>query len=185
VRHWAILVSLVLALGLAGCGNSSDMIDKISDIIPDTKKKLPGERQAVFPQGVPGVPQGVPPDLVKGYQQAPETTEPPFAPPTPQPAKPAGGKARAAGAPQNIVPGDDEAAEPEKPKPKPKKQVAAKPTAPPQANQKPGAWPGVPPAQSSAPARPQQSQQPAPWPTPQSQPTAAWPSPPQQTQQSQ
>ena len=34
----------------------------------DNKKPLPGERRAVFPEGVPGVPQGVPPELVKGYQ---------------------------------------------------------------------------------------------------------------------
>ena len=38
----------------------------------NTKKKLPGERQPVFPEGTPGVSQGVPPELVKGYQAAPE-----------------------------------------------------------------------------------------------------------------
>jgi hypothetical protein len=30
----------------------------------------------VFPEGVPGVPQGVPPDLVKGYQPPAETPPP-------------------------------------------------------------------------------------------------------------
>jgi hypothetical protein len=34
----------------------------------NTKKPLPGDRKAVFPEGVPGVPQGVPADLVQGYQ---------------------------------------------------------------------------------------------------------------------
>ena len=38
----------------------------------NTKKPLPGDRKAVFPEGVPGVPQGVPPDLVQGYQPPPE-----------------------------------------------------------------------------------------------------------------
>src|SRR5260221_8621850 len=38
----------------------------------DTKKPLPGERRPMFPSGVPGVPQGVPPDLVKGYQPPPD-----------------------------------------------------------------------------------------------------------------
>ena len=35
-----------------------------------------GRAPPVFPQGVPGVPQGVPPDLVKGYQPPPEAPPP-------------------------------------------------------------------------------------------------------------
>src|SRR5215468_5400107 len=35
----------------------------------DSKKKLAGERKAVFPEGVPGVSGGVPPELVKGYRE--------------------------------------------------------------------------------------------------------------------
>ena len=59
----------------------------------------------VFPEGVPGVAQGVPPELVKGYQPPPETPPP-------------------------VV-----AAKPEKSKPKPKKTVAVqrKPRPQPQA----------------------------------------------------
>ncbi len=38
----------------------------------NSKKPLPGERKAMFPGGVPGVPQGVPPELTKGYQPAPD-----------------------------------------------------------------------------------------------------------------
>ena len=34
------------------------------------KKPLPGERKAVFPEGVPGVPQGVPPEMVQGLSAA-------------------------------------------------------------------------------------------------------------------
>ena len=35
----------------------------------DTKKKLPGERKPVFPDGVPGVTSGVPPEMMKGYRE--------------------------------------------------------------------------------------------------------------------
>jgi len=55
-------------LTLAGC-ESFDL----TNLIPDSKKKLPGERREVFPGGVPGVSQGVPPELTKGYQAPPET----------------------------------------------------------------------------------------------------------------
>ena len=61
-----------LALTLSGC-ESFD----ITNLIPDSKKKLPGERREVFPGGTPGVPQGVPAELVKGYQAPPETAEEP------------------------------------------------------------------------------------------------------------
>ena len=35
---------------------------------PDDKKKLPGDRKPLFPEGVPGVTQGVPPEYFKGNQ---------------------------------------------------------------------------------------------------------------------
>ncbi|GAB1715868.1 MAG: hypothetical protein NTAFB05_09100 [Nitrobacter sp.] len=61
----AVLISLCGAL--AGCGGGglsnwdpSDMLDFL-----DTKKKLPGKRELVFPEGVPGIEQGVPKDLYK------------------------------------------------------------------------------------------------------------------------
>ena len=65
-----IATAVVIALSgvLAGCGGGgmssfdpSDMLDFL-----DTKKKLPGERKPVFPEGVPGLEQGVPKDLYKG-----------------------------------------------------------------------------------------------------------------------
>src|SRR4030081_1182951 len=81
MRHRAILpLAMMLGLGVAGCGaggNIGDVVDTVTGLIPDTKKALPGERKAVFPEGVPGVAQGVPPELVKGYQPAPETAVPP------------------------------------------------------------------------------------------------------------
>jgi outer membrane biosynthesis protein TonB len=92
------LIVPVLSLGLllAGC-ESFDPTAIFDAEIFNTKKKLPGERRAVFPEGTPGVPQGVPQELVKGYQPA-EPEPPPQQPPA-------------------------EA----KPKPKPKPKVVAKP----------------------------------------------------------
>ena len=67
---WIVLAS-ALALPLGGCANISDALDPTEWFAGDlfnTKKKLPGERKPVFPQGVPGVAQGIPSDLVKGDQ---------------------------------------------------------------------------------------------------------------------
>ena len=47
-----------------GSFDPSDLLDFL-----DTKKKLPGERKPVFPEGVPGLEQGVPKDLYKGARQ--------------------------------------------------------------------------------------------------------------------
>jgi hypothetical protein len=65
--------ALALGLSLSACSSSSDFdpTDLIpSDLFGMGKKPLPGERRAVFPEGVPGVPQGVPPELYKGRQAA-------------------------------------------------------------------------------------------------------------------
>lgn len=69
--------ALLLAFALAGC-ESFDPLDKLADldIMGTSKKPLVGERRPVFQSGVPGVPQGVPPEMVKGYQ-APAETPPP------------------------------------------------------------------------------------------------------------
>lgn len=58
-------VLIALASALTGCGGASswdpsDLLDFM-----DTKKKLPGDRKPVFPEGVPGLEQGVPRDLYK------------------------------------------------------------------------------------------------------------------------
>ena len=92
-RHHRVIVTcavLASAFLLAGC-ETSDMMDKIQDMIPfgDNKKPLQGERKQVFPEGVPGVPQGVPPDMMKGAQSqmdAPPPVE--AAPPPPEKPKP-------------------------------------------------------------------------------------------------
>jgi outer membrane biosynthesis protein TonB len=108
MRRLLTAATLVCGLALAGC-ESFDPLDKLQelDIMGTSKKPLVGDRRAVFPEGVPGVAQGVPPDLVKGYQPPAETPPP-------------------------VV-----AAKPEKPKPKPKKTVAVqrKPRPQPQAQQ--------------------------------------------------
>jgi len=70
------LATLALAATLAGC-DSFDPLDKFQDWdIMSSKTPIKGERREVFPQGVPGVPQGVPPDMVKGYQPPPEAPPP-------------------------------------------------------------------------------------------------------------
>ena len=67
-----IATAVVIALSgvLAGCAGGMSSFDP-SDMLDflDTKKKLPGERKPVFPEGVPGLEQGVPKDLYKGSRQ--------------------------------------------------------------------------------------------------------------------
>ena len=69
-RLIAAAVAIALSSALAGCAGGMSSFDP-SDLLDflDTKKKLPGERKPVFPQGVPGLEQGVPKDLYKGSRQ--------------------------------------------------------------------------------------------------------------------
>src|SRR5262245_31647297 len=69
-----ILVTSALIVPLGGCASIGDAIDPtewFSGDMFNTKKKLPGDRKPVFPEGVPGVTQGIPSELVKGNQQPP------------------------------------------------------------------------------------------------------------------
>jgi hypothetical protein len=68
-RLIAALVLVALSGALAGCGSMSgfDPTDWLDFL--DTKKKLPGDRKPVFPEGVPGLEQGVPKELYKGSAQ--------------------------------------------------------------------------------------------------------------------
>jgi hypothetical protein len=70
-RLIAAAVLVAFSGALAGCssgfGSSFDPSDLLDFL--DTKKKLPGERKPVFPDGVPGLEQGVPKELYKGAQQ--------------------------------------------------------------------------------------------------------------------
>jgi hypothetical protein len=159
MRPMRIMLTVsVLAIGVALAGCADFDVEKL-DVFGLTKKKpLPGERKDVFPNGVPGVSQGVPPELTKGYQAPAQEVDP--------------AEAAAAQAAQ-----EQAAAEKPKPKPKPKK-IAAKPRPQPaaqsqqaaspqqQAQPSQGPWPSSQPAQ-----QPQQAN--APWPT--QQPTQPWP----------
>lgn len=70
MRHIALIAGLLAAsVGLSACADGFD-VDKLDVFGLSEKPKLPGERKAVFPEGVPGVSQGIPPDLVKGNHPA-------------------------------------------------------------------------------------------------------------------
>ena len=76
-RLIAATVLIALSGALAGCGSMgnfdpTDMLDFL-----DTKKKLPGERKPVFPEGVPGLEQGVPKELYKGARSSRSTIRTP------------------------------------------------------------------------------------------------------------
>lgn len=153
-----ILIVSLLAFGQALTACADFDPDKLDIFGVNEKKKLPGERRPLFPEGVPGVTQGVPPELMKGQQPQLEKS------------------------PQIAAP----AAAPERPKSQPKPRVTQRPPAqkptevtvqPTQPQQQPAPWP------SAAPAQPPQQAQQAPWPAPaQSQPSAPssapWPAPP-------
>ena len=160
-----MLAALALAIpALAGCTNFDP--DKLDVFGLNEKKKLPGERKDLFPGGVPGVTQGIPPEYVKGNHPPPETAQALQAPASEQ------NKAT-----EEVEPEKKAAAEPE-PKPKPKR--AAKPRT---ASQQPAQAASHPqqqmtpwPQQNPQPA-PQQAQ--SPWPTQGQSTTAPWPSSPQ------
>jgi hypothetical protein len=139
-----VLVAIVAATGpvLSAC----DSLDSFE--IFDSKKKLAGERKPVFPEGVPGVASGVPPELVKGYHE------------------PEGGgldPARAA-----AEAGDEAVGEKKEEKPK-TQRTASKPAPKPPAQSDPY---GAAPTRAAEPAQ-QPAPQAAPWPA--AQPQASWP----------
>src|ERR1700709_32199 len=101
-RLIAAVVLIALSGDLAGCSSSLSNFDP-SDLLDflDTKKKLPGERKPVFPDGVPGLEQGVPKDLYKGARQqqlddpnAQAAAVAPAAPPPQEPKSRGSAKAR-------------------------------------------------------------------------------------------
>ena len=141
---------LLMAIGvsIAGC----ESFDGLNLDFLDTKKKLPGERKPVFPEGVPGVTQGVPPEYLKGNDQAQQSQAPDAA----------------SAAVQQIT---------SEPEAKPKPKTAAKPKPKPAARQtRAPAEPAAAPQQTTQ----QPQAQPGAW--PQQQPQAAWPAPPNPNQ---
>jgi len=112
-----------LAILISGCAAlntpSFDPTDWLDFL--DSKKRAVGTRHPVFPEGVPGVAQGVPPDLLKGtpeHQAALAAADPALAPPPPpeQPApppKPAKKRVASRPTPIRVTPnGGDPQAEP-------------------------------------------------------------------------
>ncbi len=69
--------ALALVLVLAGCtpGGQFDPTTMFNTDVFDTKTKLKGQREPLFPNGVPGATTGVPADLVKGYQPPPDQSD--------------------------------------------------------------------------------------------------------------
>jgi hypothetical protein len=186
-RLIAAAVAVALCSVLAGCGGGglsnfdpSDLLDFL-----DTKKKLPGERKPVFPDGVPGLEQGVPKELYKGSrqeqidQQNAEAAAA-AAPPPEEPKSKGASKSKAKGSKQAPAaastapaaepaaaadpdaagaPGEDGAPAVVPPAPKPKKIARKRTTAPPPDQ------PAEPATQSAAPAQSTQ-QSAAPFPAP-------------------
>jgi hypothetical protein len=161
-----VLLATLIAIAPAIIGCADFDADKLDIFKLNEKKKLPGERQPVFPEGVPGVTQGIPPEYIRGNQQQQTGAAVPV---------PSLDSAAAAEPPKQATAAEPPKAE-AKPKPKPKRTVKRKP--------KPQPKPAATTAQQPAAATPatQQTQpadSPAPWPAPaQSSNTAPWPSAP-------
>jgi hypothetical protein len=171
-RLIAASVLMALSGAVAGCSGSvsswdpMDMLDFL-----DTKKKLPGERKPVFPDGVPGLEQGVPKSLYKGAQQEADQQNAQAAAAAAQAAEDTKPKRSAKSkSKQPATANADPAATPEEdtsaaapPAPKPKKVVRQRTTAPPP-DQPADAQPAAQPAQPAQPT--QQSAAPFPAPLP-------------------
>ena len=69
--------ALAFLLVLAACtpGGQFDPTEVFNSDMFDSKTKLKGQREPLFPDGVPGTTTGVPADLVKGYQPPPDQTD--------------------------------------------------------------------------------------------------------------
>jgi len=147
----ALLSLLVLAApALSGCANFDP--DSLDIFGLNEKKKLPGERRDLFPEGVPGVSQGIPPEYRMGAQPAADAA--PAIPAEPQ------------AAPQQAATAPVQQEAPKaKPKPRTVKRAAPKPA-----------------ATAAAPVTPVQSQSaPAAQTTQQQAPASGWPAPAQGT----
>jgi len=132
--NFGLMTAAALTIGVTAAGCSSFDPSDLADLF-SSKKPLPGDRKPVFPTGVPGVPQGVPPELTKGYQE--------------------NEAAQAAAAAQSKAeePPQREPAKP-KPKPAPKPKTASVPARPAQPQQRQptddSVWPDPPKPQPGA-----------------------------------
>ena len=136
-----LLALVALAPALSACADFD--MDKLDVFGLNEKAKLPGERKAVFPQGVPGVSQGIPPEYIKGNQPPAETAQ--TLPVEPEKPATVGKPAKRTAAVQSA----------DEPKPKPKRKPKPPQPAPPAAQQD-----QQPPQQAQSP-----NQGMAPWPS--------------------
>jgi hypothetical protein len=120
---------LVLSPFLGACtpGGQFDPTEMFNSDVFDSKKKLSGQREPLFPGGVPGTTTGVPADLVKGYQPPPDQSDADASQTPPPPAGAAQAPA-AKTASADAAPTATAEAKP-KPKPRPKPKVASAPAA--------------------------------------------------------
>ena len=149
-----LLIGLVALTPVLSACADFDM-DKLDVFGLNEKKKLPGDRKPVFPEGVPGVSQGIPPEYIKG-NQPPETAQ--TLPVEPEKSATAGKPAKKTAAVQSA----------DEPKPKPKRKPKPRQPAQPAARgaQQP-AWPAQDqqqPQQAQSPGQ-EQSSSSAPWPS--------------------
>jgi len=178
---------LLVASALAACtkGGQFDPTTILDNDMFDSKKPLQGQREPLFPNGVPGASTGIPADLYRGYQPPPDQAAAngndalPITPTVGEPPKPAA------------------VAEAPKPKPKPRYKPKPKPRLarvpeqsptrisvglrkqPTPAAQQEGqssqtAWPAPPPTQAQS----SQTAWPAPPPTQAQSSQTVWPAPP-------
>lgn len=165
VTRGLVVAAVLMSMGVAVSG--CDTLDSLNLDFFDSKKKLPGERKPVFPEGVPGVTQGIPPEYQKGYNEQAPTPDP------------------ATTAVEQIAP-QKEAKPAAKPAAKPRPKPVVRQTQAPQPQAQPAQQPQPQPQPQQ---QPQQSQLPGatplPWPQQQQQqqqPQAAWPAAPNPNQ---
>ncbi len=175
--HRIVVLATLIAIAPVFAGCSDFDPDKLDVFHLNEKKKLPGTREPLFPNGVPGVSQGIPPEYMKGYheqqvQQADAALAQPGATPS---------NAAAAGKPAQRTAAVTPVETKPKPKPKPKHvrhKAKAKPKPKPRTAE---------PAPAPQPAAAQPQQQLPPWPGSQPQPqpqqgsASPWPSTPPAT----
>ena len=134
----AACVLIAFSGALGGCSSGGFDPTDLLDFL-DTKKKLPGERKPVFPDGVPGLEQGVPKDLYKGSRQQIDdpNAQAAAAPPPEEPKAKHGAKSKGKQASTAPAAEPDAAAEEDgstaaaPPAPKPKATARKRTTAPP------------------------------------------------------